>query len=205
MTLRIDVSLEQRQPRRLHPFVNAIQGGGLVAWPGDSGYVLSCLPGAVKAAASMRKQRDLPAGHHLSLVCESVDALGRYGTISTSMYRLMKQLDPGLYTFLLPATREVPRGIRHPRRRTIGLRVAGSALGQALLQMLNSPLLTTSAIPPDGGESGATADSVLEHFQLDAILDGGEQAYNPTTVVDMTCSPPKLERAGSGSPQALGL
>ena len=193
--LRVSVHTDHPQGRRLRPVVDALQDGGILAWPSNSGYVLSCLPASLSAAERMRRNRGLKPNHHLTLICNNQGELGKYGHLDTPTFRLISSLNLKDYTFIMHATREVPRQLRHPKRRTIGLKVAGNVLGEALLQMVGGALLTTSAIPKDG-TSAVEDPNDLSCFRFEALLDGGIQRYRPSTVVDLTERPLRIIRSG---------
>jgi len=188
------------QPRLIRQAATILQEGGLIAYPTDSCYALGCHIGDKEALERLRRVRGADRNHHFTLVCRDLSEIGRYARIDTWQFRLLKSLTPGPFTFLLPATRETPRRLQHPRRRTIGIRVPDHRVPQLLLAELGEPLMSSTLLLPgdelpltDGHEIRAR----LEH-QLDAVLDGGHCGIVPTTVVDLTENPPRILRQGAG-------
>lgn len=184
-----------------------IRGGGVIAYPTDSCYALGCPIGNKTALERIRRIRQADRNHHFTLVCSSVGDSARFARIDTPQFRLMKALAPGPFTFLLPATRETPRRLQHPRRRTIGIRVPAHRVPQMLLAELGEPLMSSTLMLP--GEPVPLTDAHeirtrLEH-DVDAVLDGGNCGVVPTTVVDLAVSPPSVVRRGKGDLRDFGL
>ncbi|HEX9277815.1 MAG TPA: L-threonylcarbamoyladenylate synthase [Casimicrobiaceae bacterium] len=184
-----------------------IRDGGVMAYPTDSSYALGCRVGNAEAAARIRNLRQIDDKHHLTLVCRDLAELGRYAQLDNWQFRIVKEGVPGSFTFLLPATREVPRRLKHPRRSTIGVRVPDHAVVRALLAELDEPLLSSTLIPPGADEplnDPAAIRAQYEHA-LDLIIDSGACHLEPTTVVDLAVAPPVVRRIGRGDPARLGL
>ncbi len=177
-----------------------LRGGGVIAYPTDSCYALGCHIGDAEALERLRRIRGADKHHHFTLVCRDLREIGRYARIDNWQFRLLKAATPGPFTFLLPATRETPRRLQHPKRRTIGIRVPDHIVPRLLLTELDEPLMSSTLLLP-GDElpltDGEQIRARLEH-QLDVILDGGHCGIEPTTVVDLAVSPPVLVRQGRG-------
>ena len=211
MAQLFEVHPENPQPRLLKQAVALLQKGGVVAVPTDSSYALACHLDDKSAADRLRQIRGVDERYHLTLLCRDLSELANYARVDNRQYRLLKLGTPGPYTFILEATREVPRRVSHPQRKTIGLRVPDHTTLQALLAMHGSPLLSTTLIMP--GEDDALNDAQeirdrLQH-QLAGVLDAGACASKPTTVVDLvpmgTGGDPVVVREGRGDVRALGL
>lgn len=195
------------QPRLVHQAAEILRGGGIIAYPTDSSYALGCMLGNKDAQQRIRAVRDVDEAHHFTLVCRNLAELATYAQVDNSQFRLIKANTPGAYTFILKATREVPRRLQHPRRSTIGLRVPDHAVTQAMLAELDQPLLSMTLLLPGEAESLNEAWEIrerLEH-QLDLVIDAGACAAEPTTVIDLTGDAPQLVRLGAGDPAAFGL
>ncbi len=195
------------QPRLLKHAAAIIDAGGVAAIPTDSSYALVCHLDDKAAADQLRRIRGVDEKHHLTLLCRDLSELASYARVDNRQYRLLKSATPGPYTFILEATKEVPRRVSHPSRRTIGLRVPDHRVTQDLLELLGQPLLGTTLIPPGETEPLNEANDILEHYDrlVQAIVDAGACPAQPTTVVDLTGSEPVLVRAGRGDPALLGL
>ena len=195
------------QARLLDRAAQILHQGGVAAIPTDSSYALVCHLDDKSAAERLRRVRGVDDKHHLTLMCRDLSELSSYARVDNRQFRLLKLATPGPFTFILEATKEVPRRVSHPSRRTIGLRVPEHRVTQALLERLGQPLLATTLIPP--GETEPLNDpheirERLEH-QLQLVLDAGACPMEPTTVIDLTGEEPELVRLGRGQPQALGL
>jgi tRNA threonylcarbamoyl adenosine modification protein (Sua5/YciO/YrdC/YwlC family) len=195
------------QARLLKQAVQLLNQGSVLAVPTDSSYALVCHLDDKNAADQLRRIREVDDKHHLTLLCRDLSELASYARVDNRQFRLLKLGTPGPYTFILEATKEVPRRLSHPSRRTIGLRVPAHAVTQALLEQLGQPLLATTLIPPGEDEPLNDPDLIRERFgrQLQAVVDSGACAREPTTVIDLTEEPPLLVRTGRGDPAALGL
>lgn len=195
------------QPRLLKHAAAIIDAGGVAAIPTDSSYALVCHLDDKAAVDQLRRIRGVDEKHHLTLLCRDLSELASYARVDNRQYRLLKSATPGPYTFILEATKEVPRRVSHPSRRTIGLRVPDHRVTQDLLELLGQPLLGTTLIPPGQTEPLNEANEILAHYDrlVQAIVDAGACPAEPTTVVDLSGSEPVLVRAGRGDPSLLGL
>ena len=195
------------QPRLLKQAAQILQAGGVAAIPTDSSYAFACHLDDKTAAEQLRRIRAVDERHHLTLLCRDLSELASYARVDNRQYRLLKLATPGPFTFILEATKEVPRRVSHPSRRTIGLRVPDHPVTGALLDLLGQPLLVTTLIPP--GESEPMNDPALirERFEksVQAIVDAGACPMQPTTVIDLTDDVPVLVRRGRGDASLLGL
>lgn len=195
------------QPRLIKRAAEIIRAGGIIVYPTDSCYALGCHIGDKEAMARMRAIRGVDARHHFALVCRDLSELANYARVDNSQFRLLKATTPGSYVFILEATRELPKRLQHPKRRTIGLRIPDHPVVDALLAELGEPILSSTLLLP-GDELPHTdvheIRGLLEH-QVDLILDGGSCGIVPTTVVDLTGPVPVVTRAGKGSLTPFGL
>lgn len=195
------------QTRLISKAVEILQNGGVIAYPTDSAYALGCHIGDKKALDRIRAIRQMDAKHNFTLMCRDLSEIASYAKVDNAAYRLLNAYTPGAYTFILHATREVPRRLQHPRRRTIGIRVPEHAIVQALLAQLSEPMMSSTLILPGDEHPQTDAYDIrekLEH-QLDLIIDAGHCVPQATTVVDMTELPPKLVREGCGDPQPFQM
>ena len=195
------------QPRLLRQAVEILHAGGIGAIPTDSSYALVCHLDDKAAAERLRRIRGVDDKHHLTLLCRDLSELASYARVDNRQYRLLKLGTPGPFTFILEATREVPRRVSHPSRRTIGLRVPGHAVTHQLLELLGQPLLATTLIPPGASEPLNDPDEIRARYQkeVQAIVDAGACPMEPTTVIDLSGEDPVLVREGRGDPALLGL
>jgi tRNA threonylcarbamoyl adenosine modification protein (Sua5/YciO/YrdC/YwlC family) len=207
MSQTFEVHPTHPQPRLLKLAAQILHDGGVAAVPTDSSYALACHLDDKSAAEALRRIRGVDARHHLTLLCRDLSELATYARVDNQQYRLLKRATPGPYTFILEATREVPRRLSHPSRRTIGLRVPDHPVTQALLQTLGQPLLATTLIPPGETEPLNDAQDIEERYdrQLRAIVDAGACPALPTTVIDLSGDEPQVVRLGRGDPAELGL
>ncbi|TMH62695.1 MAG: threonylcarbamoyl-AMP synthase [Betaproteobacteria bacterium] len=198
------VNPESRLIRRAAAIV---RNGGVIAYPTDSSYALGCRIGDAEAVGRIRALRQIDDKHHLTLVCRDLAEVGRYAQLDNWQFRIVKEGVPGSFTFLLPATREVPRRLKHPRRSTIGVRVPDHAVVRALLTELDEPLLSSTLIPPGRAEPVNDPVAIRAQYEhaLDLIIDSGACHLEPTTVVDLAVMPPAVRRIGRGDPARLGL
>ncbi|MFJ6166434.1 L-threonylcarbamoyladenylate synthase [Micromonospora orduensis] len=195
-----DVHPENPQPRIIGQVADLIRGGGLVAYPTDSCYALGIQLGNQDGLDRIRQIRHLDDRHHFTLVCRDFAQLGQFVQISNAVFRLVKASTPGSYTFILPATREVPRRMLHPRKRTVGVRVPRHTVTQALLAELAEPLVSSTLVLPGDEEpmtQGWEIKERLDH-QVDAVLDAGDCGREPTTVIDLSGPEPEILRRGAG-------
>ena len=187
-------------PRLIARAAEIVRAGGVVAYPTDSCYALGCHTGDKDAMLRLRRIRRVDERHHFTLMCRDLSELGTYARVDNARYRLLKALTPGSYTFILEATRELPRRLLHPRRRTIGLRVPDHPVAQALLAALGEPLLSSTLALPDDElplNDGREIRRRPEH-DVELVLDGGSCGTEPTTVVDLTGPAPQIVREGKG-------
>ena len=207
MTLRLRVHPTHPQARLLERAVEALRAGGLVAYPTDSCYALGCALDAFEAVDRMRAIRAIDDRHPLALVCANLAQAGRYARLDNWQFRVVRAGVPGPYTFLVPATREVPRRVRHPRRNAIGVRVPDHRVAGALLAAYGAPVLSTSLILPGASAPLDDPDAIEEALgrRIDALVDAGAPPAGMTTVVDLTEPPGGVVRAGLGDPARLGL
>jgi len=207
MAQYFEVHPHDPQPRLLRQAAQIVERGGVVAIPTDSSYAFACHLDDKAAAGRLRRLRGVDARHHLTLLCRDLSELASYARVDNRQYRLLKLATPGPFTFILEATKEVPRRVSHPSRRTIGLRVPDHPVTGALLDLLGQPLLVTTLIPP--GESEPMNDPALirERFEksVQAIVDAGACPMQPTTVIDLSGDAPVVVRLGRGDPALLGL
>jgi tRNA threonylcarbamoyl adenosine modification protein (Sua5/YciO/YrdC/YwlC family) len=195
------------QPRLIRQAAEIVRAGGVIVYPTDSCYALGCHIGDKAAAERLRRIRKVDDGHHFTLVCRDLSEIANFAKVDNAQYRLLKSATPGPYTFLLEASREVPRRLAHPRRRTIGLRVPEHVVAQALLAELGEPMLSTTLLLPDLEVPLNDAGEIRDRLQrlVELVIDGGPCGLTPTTVVDLTASDPRLVRSGAGDLARLGL
>ena len=207
MSQLFEVHPQNPQIRLLRQAVALLQAGGVAAIPTDSSYALVCRLDDKSAAESLRRIRQVDDKHHLTLLCKDLSELARFARVDNRQYRLLKLGTPGPYTFILEATKEVPRRLSHPSRRTIGLRVPDHPITQELLALFGEPLLATTLIAPGESEPMNDAGEIRERFQktLQAVVDAGACPMEPTTVIDFSGDEPVLVRQGRGSLSRLGL
>ncbi len=192
---------EDPQSRLIHQATEIINSGGVVAYPTDSAYALGCHIGDKRALERIRQIRKLDKNHNFTLICRDLSDLGVYARVSNSAYRMIRAATPGPFTFILPATREVPRRLVHAKRKTIGLRVPDNPICAALLADLGEPLMSTTLILP-GDEYPLTDPFEIRDLleqQLDLVIDGGFGGLEPTTVINMENDTPEITRKGCGS------
>jgi tRNA threonylcarbamoyl adenosine modification protein (Sua5/YciO/YrdC/YwlC family) len=200
MSMFLTVHPLNPQEYLLQKAVNVIRQGGVIVYPTDSGYALACQIGNKQALDRIRSIRHLDLKHHFTLVCRDLSELSTYALVDNQVYRLLRNNTPGPYTFILKATKEVPRRLQHPKRKTIGLRIPNHIIALALLEILDEPLMSSSLTIPDENinflEAGTIRD-ILGH-QVDLIIDGGNCGLEPTTVIDLSDGHPVIVREGKG-------
>jgi tRNA threonylcarbamoyl adenosine modification protein (Sua5/YciO/YrdC/YwlC family) len=195
-----EIHADHPQHRLIARAAEIVRGGGVIAYPTDSCYALGCHLGDKDAMHALRRIRGVDERHHFTLMCRDLSEIGTYARVDNQRYRLLKALTPGSYTFILESTKEVPRRLLHPRRRTIGLRVPDHRVAQALLAELGEPLLSATLILPGDAAPLDDAREIrarLEH-ELALVLDGGSCGTEPTTVVDLTGPVATIVREGRG-------
>ena len=189
------------QPRLIRRAAELVRGGGLIAYPTDSCYALGWHMGDKHALERVRRIRQADRHHHFTLVCANLAEVGRFARLETWQFRMLRACLPGPYTFLLRATRATPRRLQHERRRTIGVRIPDHRVPQLLLAELGEPLMSSTLLLPSD-ELPLTAASEIEArlgHEIDAVLDGGDCGIEPTTVVDLSVTPPAIVRTGKGA------
>jgi len=195
------------ETRLIKRVVDVVRQGGVIAYPTDSCYALGCHIGDKTAMERIRRIRGVDERHHFTLVCRDLSEIGTFAKVDNAQYRLLKAHTPGTYTFILKATRELPRRLAHPKRATVGVRVPEHPVTHALLTELNEPLLSSTLILPGQKEPLNDAESIRENLehQVDLILDGGACGIEPTTVIDLSGDAPILIRRGKGEIASFGL
>ena len=201
MAQMLSIHPQSPQPRLIAQAVETLQKNGVIVYPTDSGYALGCRLGDRDAMERILQIRQIELSHHLTLVCHDLSELGQYAQVDNRQYRLLKQLTPGAYTFILVATKEVPRRTLHPKRATIGLRVPDHPVVQALLRELGEPILSCTLMLPDETVPLSDADDIAEKIgkRVDLIIDSGHCEPESTTVLDLTGDEIVVVREGKGS------
>lgn len=207
MALYLSPHPENPQPRMLAQAASIVREGGLIAFPTDSCYALGCHIGDKDAMERIRAIRGVDDRHHFTLMCRDLSEIAQFAKVDNIQYRLLKAATPGSYTFILEGSKELPRRVLHPKRKTIGLRIPDHRLALALLEELGEPMLTSTLLLP-GDEMPLTEgwqiqEQLDDHLQL--IVDGGHCGIEPTTVIDLTTDSPELVRAGRGPLALFGL
>lgn len=189
------------QPRLIARAAEIVRDGGILVYPTDSCYALGCRVGDKEAMVRMRRIRGMDEQHHLTLMCRDLSQIGLYANVDNARFRLLKKLTPGSYTFILPASREVPRRLLHPRRRTIGVRVPDHPVALALLAQLDEPLLSATLILPGDEHPLNDPEEMRRRLerQIELVLDGGACGIEPSTVVDLSGAAPEIVRVGKGA------
>ncbi len=195
------------QLRLIKQAVQIVRAGGIIALPTDSSYALCCQLDDKDAVTRLRRIRGIDDKHHLALLCRDLSQIAEYAKVDNSQFRLLKAATPGPYTFILEATKEVPRRVSHPSRKTIGLRVPENPVALALLEELGEPLLGTTLILPDDDLPLTDPDEVREKLerQIELVIDGGACGLEMTTVIDLSGEAPVLLRQGRGDAAMFGL
>ncbi|AQX14568.1 threonylcarbamoyl-AMP synthase [Tessaracoccus lapidicaptus] len=202
MAQYFDVHPENPQPRALAQVARILEQGGLVAYPTDSCFALGCALGNAAGIERIRRIRQLDDKHHFTLVVDSFAKLGAYVEMDNRIFRAVKAATPGPYTFILKASREVPKMMQHPKKRTVGVRIPNHRTTLALLDAVGAPLVSSTLLMPGHEESltdGWAIKEFLDH-QIDAVLDSGDCGVEPTTVVDLSGDEPVIARVGAGDP-----
>ncbi|RCK71291.1 threonylcarbamoyl-AMP synthase [Desertihabitans brevis] len=202
MARYFDVHPDNPQPRAIGQVADLIRGGGLVAYPTDSCFALGCQLGNREGLDRIRAIRHLDAAHHFTLVCSTFAQLGQFVQMDNDVFRAVKAATPGQYTFILPATKEVPRQMLHPKKRTVGVRIPAHVTTQALLDELGQPLMSSTLLLPDQEAPMTEGWMITDELgaQLDAVLDSGDCGTEPTTVVDLSGDEVVIARRGAGDP-----
>jgi tRNA threonylcarbamoyl adenosine modification protein (Sua5/YciO/YrdC/YwlC family) len=207
MSQFFQVHPENPQARLIKQAAQIIHSGGIVALPTDSCYALVCHLDDKNAVERLRRIRGVDEKHHLTLLCRDLSEIAQYARVDNRQYRLLKSATPGPFTVILEATKEVPRRLSHPSRKTIGLRVPENRIAHALLEAVGQPLLGTTLIMPGETEALTDPDEIREQLarQIELVIDGGACSLEPTTVIDLTDSEPVLVRQGRGDAVVFGL
>jgi tRNA threonylcarbamoyl adenosine modification protein (Sua5/YciO/YrdC/YwlC family) len=202
MARYFDVHPDNPQPRSIGQVVGIVRDGGLIAYPTDSCFALGCQLGNKAGIDRIRQIRHLGDDHHFTLVCRDFAQLGQFVQINNALFRSLKAATPGSYTFILPATREVPRRLLHPKRKTVGVRIPAHTVTQAILAELGEPLVSSTLLLPGEDEpmtQGWSIKETLDHA-VDAVVDSGECGTEPTTVIDFSQGTAEIVRHGAGDP-----
>lgn len=207
MTQYLAIHPENPQPRLLARAAEIVRAGGLVVVPTDSCYALGCHLGDKAAVDRIREIRAVDERHHLTLMVRDLSEIAQYARVDNVQYRLLKATTPGSYTFILEGTKELPRRVLHPKRKTIGLRVPAHPVALALLQELDEPLLSSTLILPGDEQPLADADHIRERLEklIDLVIDAGHCGTEMTTVINLAGAQPELVRAGLGPLEPFGL
>ncbi|MDO8456917.1 MAG: L-threonylcarbamoyladenylate synthase [Burkholderiaceae bacterium] len=207
MAQYFEVHPDNPQVRLLKQAVALLEKGGVLAVPTDSSYALVCHLDDKAAVDNLRRIRGVDEKHHLTLLCRDLSELASYARVDNAQYRLLKSATPGPYTFILEASKEVPRRVSHPSRKTIGLRVPEHTALQALLALHDGALLATTLIAPGEAHPMNDAGAIRDRFEklIAGVIDAGACAQEPTTVIDLTGTEPQLIRQGRGDLARLGL
>ncbi len=200
MARLIEVHPVNPQPRRIAEIVASIRSGGVIAYPTDSSYALGCHIGDKRAMDIIRRIRRADKDHNFTLVCSDLSEISNYARVDNWAYRLIRMLTPGPYTFILPATREVPKRLQHPKRRTIGLRVPDHRVVHAMLESLGEPIMSSTLLLPGDDWPLTDVDDIERRIghEVDIIIDAGATGLEPTSVLDLTGDAPEVLRAGRG-------
>jgi len=195
-----DVHPDNPQPRAIRQVVDIVGDGGLIAYPTDSCFALGCALGNKDGMDRIREIRHLDERHHFTLMCRDFTQLGQFVQINNALFRMLKASTPGPYTFILPATKDVPRRLMHPRKRTVGVRIPDHVVAIALLTELGEPLLSSTLTLPGADEPMTRGWEIKEELDhaLDAVIDSGDCGVEPTTVVDFSGPEPEILRKGAG-------
>lgn len=195
------------QPRLIKQAAEMLRNGAVIVYPTDSGFALGCHLDDKDAVQRIRQIRGVDDKHLMTLVCRDLSELAKYARVDNAQFRLLKNNTPGAYTFILDATREVPRRLQHPKRSTVGLRIPDHPVALALLEELNEPLLSSTLILPDEDQPLTDVDEIRERLEMlvDGIIEGGAVGLEPTTVIDLTEGSPVLVRKGKGEVSHLGI
>ncbi len=205
MARLIEVHPDNPQPRRVAEIVETIREGGLIAYPTDSSYAFGCHIGDKRAMDRIRRIRRTDKKHNFTLVCSDLSEISTYARVDNWAYRMVKAMTPGPYTFILPATREVPKRLQHPKRRTIGLRVPDHPLVRAMLDALGEPIMSSTLLLP-GDDLPLTDPHQIEErigHEIDLIIDAGPTGIEPTSVIDLSDDRVEVLRVGRGDVSAL--
>jgi tRNA threonylcarbamoyl adenosine modification protein (Sua5/YciO/YrdC/YwlC family) len=202
MARYFDIHPANPQRRAITQIADIVRSGGVIAYPTDSCYALGCQLGNRDGMARIRAIRGLDDRHHLTLVCQDFAQLGQFAFVANPVFRAIKAATPGSYTFILPATKEVPRILQHPRKKTVGVRIPRHLVTQELLAELGEPLVSSTLLLPDQDEPMTQGWEIAEQLEaaVDAVIDCGDCGTEPTTVIDFSSDEPEIVRRGAGDP-----
>jgi len=200
-----DIHPANPQRRAITAIAGIVRGGGVIAYPTDSCYALGCQLGNRDGMARIRTIRGLDDRHHLTLVCQDFAQLGQFAYVANPVFRTIKAATPGSYTFILPAAKEVPRILQHPRKKTVGVRIPDHVVTQALLAELGEPLVSSTLLLPGQDEPMTHGWEIAELLAdaVDAVIDSGDCGTEPTTVIDFSLEEPEIVRRGAGDASAF--
>lgn len=198
---------ETPQPRLVSRAVEILRADGLIVYPTDSCYALGCRIGDKPAMERIRQIRRTDKDHNFTLVCRDLSEIATYAKVDNTSFRLLKAHTPGPYTFILPATREVPRRLQHPKKRSIGIRVPENSIAQALLESLGEPLMSSTLLLPGDEQPMVDPGLIRDRIEhdVDLVIDGGNCGIEPTTIVDLTGPVPEILRQGRGDPSVFAV
>jgi tRNA threonylcarbamoyl adenosine modification protein (Sua5/YciO/YrdC/YwlC family) len=202
MAKYFDVHPDNPQARSIAAVAGIVRDGGLIAYPTDSCFALGCQLGNKDGLDRIREIRRLEPGHPFTIVCRDFQQLGQFVQINNALFRILKAATPGSYTFILPATKEVPRRLMHPRKKTVGVRIPDHVVAQAILAELGEPMLSTTLTLPGDDEPLTQGWEIKERldYAIDAVIDSGDCGTVPTTVIDFSTGEPEILRRGAGDP-----
>jgi tRNA threonylcarbamoyl adenosine modification protein (Sua5/YciO/YrdC/YwlC family) len=200
MARYFDIHTTNPQRRSIAAIADIVRAGGVIAYPTDSCYALGCQLGNTDGFARIRSIRHLDDRHHLTLVCQDFAQLGQFAYVTNPVFRAIKAATPGRYTFILPATKEVPRRLQHPKKKTVGVRIPDHVVAQALLAELGEPLVSSTLLLPGQDEPMTQGWEIAEELDqaVDAVIDSGDCGTEPTTVIDFSQAEPEIVRRGAG-------
>ena len=200
MARYFDIHPANPQRRAIVQVADIVRGDGVIAYPTDSCYALGCQLGNRDGFARIRSIRHLGERHHLTLVCQDFAQLGQFAFVANPVFRAIKAATPGSYTFILPATKEVPRILQHPRKKTVGVRIPRHGVAQELLAELGEPLVSSTLLLPGQDEPMTQGWEIAEELEgvVDAVIDSGDCGTEPTTVIDFSQDEPEIVRRGAG-------
>jgi tRNA threonylcarbamoyl adenosine modification protein (Sua5/YciO/YrdC/YwlC family) len=205
MARYFDIHPVDPQRRAITQVADIVRAGGVIAYPTDSCYALGCALGNTEGIARIRSIRDLDEKHHLTLVCRDFAQLGQFVVVPNRIFRAVKAATPGSYTFILQATKEVPRRLQHPGKKTVGVRIPNHVVTQALLAELGEPLVSATLLLPGQDEPMTDGWQINEELgnAVDAVIDSGDCGTEPTTVIDFSGESPEILRRGAGDPSSF--
>lgn len=207
MTQLLHIHPTHPQPRLILRAVESLQSGGVIVYPTSAGYAIGCQMGDKSAIEQVRRIRELPRDHNFTLMCRDLSEIATYARVDNATYRMIKAHTPGPYTFILAATKEVPRRLMHPKRKTIGIRVSAHEVTRTMLEALGEPFLSVSLHLPGEEIPLIDPEDIYDHMQgqVDVIIDAGSCGIDETSIIDFTSGVPELVRRGQGDVSGFGL